>query len=95
MDVFVFPSFYEGMPNTVIEAQSAGLPCIIADTITRQADITGLVQYFSLEDDPEIWADAALKVAKAPRKDTGRAFVEKKYDIQSTVDAFVRLCFQE
>lgn len=95
MDVFVFPSFYEGMPNTVIEAQSTGLPCIIADTITRQADITGLVQYFSLEDDPEIWADAALKAAESPRKDTGRAFVEKKYDIQSTVDAFVRLCFQE
>ena len=45
MDVFVFPSLYEGMPNTVIEAQATGLPCLIADTITREADITGLVSY--------------------------------------------------
>ena len=43
MDVFVFPSFYEGMPNVVIEAQSTGLPCIISNTITKEANITGLV----------------------------------------------------
>ena len=40
MDVFVFPSFYEGMPNTVIEAQATGLPCLIADTITKEANVT-------------------------------------------------------
>ena len=48
MDIFVFPSLYEGMPNTVIEAQATGLKCIISDTITREADITGLVSYTSL-----------------------------------------------
>lgn len=95
MDVFVFPSLYEGMPNTVIEAQATGLPCIIADTITREADITGLVQYLSLADDPKIWADAALEAASAPRKNTKQDFIDKHYDIQSTVDEFVRLCFRE
>ena len=48
MDVFVFPSLHEGMPNTVIEAQATGLPCVIADTITPDADITGLVKYLYL-----------------------------------------------
>ena len=95
MDVFVFPSLYEGMPNTVIEAQATGLPCVIADTITREADITGLVRYLSLQDTPEAWAETALQAAQIPRKDTKQAFIENKYDIQSSVDAFVRLCFGE
>lgn len=93
MDVFVFPSLYEGMPNTVIEAQATGLPCVIADTITREADITGLVQYISLADTPEQWAKQALSAVGCSRKDPLADFVENKYDIQSVVDQFVQLCF--
>ena len=33
MDVFVFPSIYEGLPVTIIEAQAAGLPCLISDKV--------------------------------------------------------------
>lgn len=95
MDVFVFPSLYEGMPNTVIEAQATGLPCVIADTITREADITGLVQYLSLDDSPEVWAEAALAAIREQRKDTKQDFIDNQYDIQSTVEQFVRLCFPE
>ena len=92
MDVFVFPPLYEGMPNTVIEAQATGLPCIIADTITREADITGLVQYLSLETPADTWADRALEAAKAPRRDTRPDFVKNRYDIGSVVQEFVTLC---
>lgn len=83
MDVFVFPSFHEGMPNTVIEAQSTGLPCVIADTITKEADITGLVTYLTLSESPEYWASVALSAADAPRRDTSSDFVAHGYDIQS------------
>ena len=94
MDVFVFPSLYEGMPNTVIEAQATGLHCVIADTITREADITGLVEYLPLSA-PEHWAQLALAAAKQPRRDTRQDFIDHRYDIQSTVDDFVKLCFGE
>ena len=95
MDVFVFPSFYEGMPNTVIEAQATGLPCIIADTITKEADITGLVQYLSLKDTSEKWASVALNAISKERKDTKSDFINNKYDIKSVVQEFVRLVFDE
>lgn len=95
MDVFVFPSLYEGMPNTVIEAQATGLPCVIADTITREADITGLVQYLPLDKTPGQWAETALAAAAQPRKNTQADFVENKYDIQSVTQQFVQLCFGE
>ena len=94
MDVFVFPSLYEGMPNTVIEAQATGLPCVIADTVTREADITGLVRYLPLEK-PERWADEALSALRAERIDTRKAFIDHGYDIESVVGQFTKLVFEE
>ena len=91
MDVFVFPSFFEGMPNTVIEAQATGLPCVIADTITREADITGLVQYLSLEQKPQEWAQKALSAAAAARVDTAAAFSEHGYDIKDVAKKLLGL----
>ncbi len=90
MDVMVFPSLYEGMPNTVIEAQATGLPCVIADTITREANITGLVTYLPLSD-PELWAKTALSGGTAQRKDTREDFVAQGYDIEGVAEHFVRL----
>ena len=90
MDVFVFPSLHEGMPNTVIEAQATGLPCVIADTITRDANITGLVTYLPLED-PENWAKTALSAVSAQRKDTREDFVAHGYDIHSVARQLVGL----
>lgn len=97
MDVFVFPSFYEGMPNTVIEAQATGLPCVISDSITREANVTGIVDYLSLKDEPSVWAEKAIEKAT---EETGRSlFGEKlvscRYDVQSTVDDFVKLIFKD
>lgn len=94
-DVFVFPSFHEGMPNTVIEAQATGLPCVIADTITREADITGLVQYLSLEDLPEVWAEKALVAASQPRRNTKQDFIDHGYDMDVVAREFVSLIFDE
>lgn len=94
MDVFVFPSLYEGMPNTVIEAQATGLPCVIADTITREANITGLIQYLSLGN-ADAWAQAALKAVGKTRVNTYDSFLANKYDIESVAEEFVKLIFTD
>lgn len=91
MDVFVFPSFHEGMPNTVIEAQAAGLPCVIADTITKEANITGLVQYLPLELPPEDWAKTALGAVTEERTNTAPDFLEHGYDIEGVAKELLRL----
>lgn len=95
MDVFVFPSFYEGMPNTVIEAQATGLPCVISDTITKEANITGLVEYLSLSSSAEQWAETALGKTSNQRKNTKRDILERQYDIASVTKQFVALMFGE
>lgn len=95
MDVFVFPSLHEGMPNTVIEAQATGLPCVIADTITREANITGLVTYLSLSLSPEEWAQKALAEAKNERRNTSEDFLAHGYDIGSVAKELISLFYPE
>ena len=93
MDVFVFPSFYEGMPNTVIEAQAIGLPCIISDTITKEANITNLVKYISLDEICEKWSQEILSCKKIKNNDTKEKFLNCNYDIESSVKKFEKIIF--
>ena len=92
-DVFLFPSFYEGMLNTVIEAQATGLPRLISNTITKEADISGLVQHMPLIASPEQGDEKSMKCVSQEREDVKESFLREKYDIESVVEEFVRRCF--
>ncbi len=66
MDYFVFPSHYEGLPGTVVEAQTSGLQCLISDTISKEVCITDLVEQKNIKEKPEIWAKKILKDLMEP-----------------------------
>ena len=57
MDYFVYPSRFEGMPGTIVEAQTAGLRCLMSDTICKEVIATDLVTTRSISEDPGLWAD--------------------------------------
>lgn len=62
-DVLIFPSIFEGLPLTLIEAQAAGLPCLISDTITKEVIVSdNLVKYESIENTPAVWAKKAVNM---------------------------------
>jgi glycosyltransferase involved in cell wall biosynthesis len=68
MDVFVFPSLHEGLPLVGVEAQGAGLPLVMSETITPEVVIVPeLVRRLSLEQPVETWAEQVLAAAAGPR----------------------------
>lgn len=71
MDVFCFPSLYEGVPGTVIEAQAAGLPCLISDRITKEVCITDAVESLPLE--TERWVKRILQMCDEESARTSRS----------------------
>jgi len=67
MDVFVFPSLWEGMPLSLIEAQAAGLPCFVSDTITTEAHVVKpLITPLSLRQPAAEWAERILRMRNMP-----------------------------
>ncbi len=56
MDCLIMPSFYEGLPITLIEAQANGLSCVVSDAVSREVDVAGIVEFLPLEDS-QSWLD--------------------------------------
>lgn len=86
MDLFVFPSKYEGLPVTLLEAQISGLPCIVSDIITREVNL-GNICWMSIKEEPVVWMKEILKEKyKNKRKEVGNNDEKiKKYDIRNSV----------
>lgn len=85
MDVFVFPSIYEGLPVTVIEAQAAGLPCLISDTITDEVCITPLVEKLPINQNQLVWANKVKSLKGYGHKNFLEDIKEMGCDIDSSV----------
>jgi glycosyltransferase involved in cell wall biosynthesis len=60
MDVFVFPSLFEGLGIVLIEAQVSGIRCIVSDTVPKEAFRSDLTVAVSLNQSPSEWCDVIL-----------------------------------
>lgn len=84
-DILVFPSRYEGLPVGLVEAQCAGLSCVISDVITSEIDITENVYRLSLQDSVDKWAQAVVSIlSKNGRIDQSDKVHESGFDILTT-----------
>lgn len=89
LDVLIFPSKFEGLPLTLIEAQAAGLPSLISDTITKDVIVTdGIVERMSIEADPAVWAERAVEVAG----NSAAGGLNQSGDSHDHAKAFSRVC---
>lgn len=84
MDLFAFPSLFEGLPVVLVEVQAAGLPAVISDSITKEIDINNNLIRLSINDTENKWAVTFRKIArkKLVRISNIRKLKEAGYDIK-------------
>ncbi|MFB9057608.1 glycosyltransferase family 1 protein [Mariniflexile ostreae] len=81
IDIFVFPSFYEGLPVTLIEAQAAGVKILASDTITKEVQLTDDIHYLSIDLKPQYWANTVVSLVPFEKKNNLKQITDGNYDI--------------
>lgn len=81
MDVFVLPSFYEGLPVVGVEVQANSLPFVCSDNVTRELDISNNIDFVSINSDIYIWATKVLVKKTEYCNIRSYSDIESKFDI--------------
>lgn len=94
-NVLLMPSFFEGVPLTLVEAQAAGIPCVVSDPIPKEVDLdTGLMKFVSLQKSDIEWAKIVLCSATYSNSNyyqIKNALEEKGYSIEKNINILYRI----
>lgn len=88
MDFLVFPSLFEGLPGTIIEAQTSGLRCLLSDRITKEVKITGSAEFYSLDKTVKEWASYIIKHCNYERENCLDAVKKAGFDIKEQIKKY-------
>lgn len=86
MDYFVYPSRFEGLPGTMIEAQTSGLRCLMSENICQEVVVTELVKSMSIEEEPQAWARYILQTAAYERRGYVREMQQAGFDVAAQAE---------
>lgn len=84
MDVFAFPSLYEGMPLSILEAQANGLPCVISERVPKDVFVTDLLQPLPLEA-PRAWVEAICTAKRETPETYAALLAEMGFDTEAAM----------
>lgn len=83
LDIMIFPSLHEALPVSLIEAQSAQLPCLISDKVTTEVKFNENVDFLPLDASAEAWSNRAFELLNSKRETISVDKLTKSYDINN------------
>ena len=83
VDCFLFPSKWEGLPLSVVEAQAAQIPCLVSDTVTKEVGVSDLVKYLPIDKGIGIWVEEALNL-KVSKHDVNSFIKDRGFDVKAS-----------
>lgn len=84
MDVFAFPSYYEGMPLSIIEVQANGMPCVLSTGVPKDVYLTDLIQPINLEDSDQ-WVEAICEKQRKCSEQYADMLKASGFDVSSAM----------
>ena len=84
MDLFLFPSLFEGLPVVLVEAQAAGLKCVTSTGVTKESDLTNSVEFYDLNMSPKEWSERIVNLDRN-KYDNSKLLIEKGYDSSTNI----------
>ena len=88
-DYFVFPSRFEGLPGTVVEAQASGLRTVMSDTLTKEAVFSDLVHALPITAKPHVWADYIIQTSLYNRENTCQLVKDSGFDVNAQAQKMI------
>lgn len=84
MDVFIFPSLFEGLGIVAIEAQASGTPVLCSDQVSSEVEISAICKKMSLDKNAKDWAEEAISLSKSKnvKKNMQNAIIDAGFDIK-------------
>lgn len=92
MDIYIMPSFYEGFPRALLEAQAAGLPCVVSSAISEEAAVTDDVSFIDINAPIETWVDILVEKCDLKKADNVELLRAKGYDIKDVAKKIEKTC---
>lgn len=90
MDVFAFPSFFEGTPLSILEVQANGLPCVLSTNVPEDVYLTDLVQSLPL-DKPELWIEAICSIQRCKPEQYHCLLYQRGFDTNEVMQKLANL----
>lgn len=98
MDLLLLPSLFEGLPITLIEAQANGLSSLVSDAVTKECDLTGLVEFCSLNASASEWVqriNEKLENGTEHKTDVADKLYDSGFSLDSQAKAISKLYFEQ
>lgn len=91
MDVFILPSWYEGLPVVSVEAQANGLLCFVSDKVSKECKISSSIYFISLVEDAKFWSKKILSNKTIRNKNAKNELIINNFEIKNEVKNLIKL----